>query len=242
MERNLQRLIKTLSRYDKRSLSSLFLDEHPQTVAVILSILSENDKLKAAETLQSLPEQLRAEVCIRWLNISYVCDDILGLINETMVKDLEDVEKANDGVFVPEDRFRTLALTLGHLDKNTETHIAASIEEKDPYAAESLRKERLRFEDVKQLDRNAFGVLLKEIPDNVLMLALRNQAEEIRNLFLSAMPSRMRENFEEEMESQSPSRISDIETAQWQVMNVIRRLECEGKIIISRPGSPLDYA
>ena len=123
------------------------------------------------------------------------------------------------------------------MDKNTETSIMSRIEEKDPILAEEIRKLMFVFEDITKIDDRGIQTLLKEVPNDKLLLSLKTANEEIRNKIFKNISQRAANLLKEDLENMGPSRLSDVEGAQVEIVNVARRLETEGKILIARGGS-----
>jgi flagellar motor switch protein FliG len=126
---------------------------------------------------------------------------------------------------------------LNVMDKNTEKAIMARIEEKDPILAEEIRKLMFVFEDIIKIDDKGIQTLLKEVPNEKLLLALKTANDEIRNKIFKNISQRAATLLKEDLASMGPSRLSDVEGAQVEIVNVARRLESEGKILIARGGS-----
>ena len=123
------------------------------------------------------------------------------------------------------------------MDKNTETAIMSRIEEKDPILAEEIRKLMFVFEDIIKIDDKGIQTLLKEVPNDKLLLALKTANEEIRAKIFKNISQRAAKLLQDDLGNMGPARLSDVESAQVEIVNVARRLEQEGKILIARGGS-----
>ena len=130
-----------------------------------------------------------------------------------------------------------VAEMLNVMDKNTEASIMSRLEEKDPILAEEIRKLMFVFDDIVKIDDRGIQVLLKEVPNDKLLLALKTASEDIRNKIFKNISARAAEALKEDLSSMGPARLSDVESAQQEIVNAARRLEAEGRIIISRGGS-----
>jgi flagellar motor switch protein FliG len=126
---------------------------------------------------------------------------------------------------------------LNVMDKNTESAIMARIEEKDPILAEEIRKLMFVFEDVTKIDDKGIQTLLKEVANDKLLLALKTASEEIRQKVFKNISQRAAKMLQDDLANMGPARLSDVEQAQVEIVNVARRLESEGKILIARGGS-----
>jgi flagellar motor switch protein FliG len=130
-----------------------------------------------------------------------------------------------------------VAEMLNVMDKNTETAIMSRLEEKDPLLAEEIRKLMFVFDDIIKIDDRGIQALLKEVPNEKLLLALKTSSEEIRTKIFKNISARAAEMLREDLGNMGPSRLSDVESAQQEIVNAARRLEAEGKILIARGGS-----
>jgi flagellar motor switch protein FliG len=225
------RTLESLEMVDAKSLSTFLVNEHPQTVAVILAHLEPEKK---GEVLRRLPEQLQAEVVLRMANLENVDPELIAEIDKVLKNQLSStstVEQASLGGVQP------VAEMLNVMDKNTEQSIMSRLEEKDPLLAEEIRKLMFVFEDISKIDDRGIQVLLKECPNDKLLLALKTANDEIRNKIFKNISARAAEMLREDLSNMGPSRLSDVEGAQQEIVNVARRLESEGKIIIARGGT-----
>lgn len=225
------RALESLEMVDAKSLSTFLVNEHPQTVAVILAHLEPEKK---GEVLKRLPDALQAEVVLRMANLEHVAPELIAEIDQVLKRELSTmshVEQASLGGVQP------VAEMLNVMDKNTETSIMSRLEEKDPLLAEEIRKLMFVFEDIAKIDDRGIQVLLKEVPNDKLLLALKTSNEEIKNKVFKNISARAAEMLREDLSNMGPSRLSDVEGAQQEIVNAARRLEAEGKILIARGGS-----
>lgn len=225
------RSLESLEMVDAKSLSTFLVNEHPQTVAVILVHLEPEKK---GEVLRRLPEALQSEVVLRMANLENVDPELIAEIDKVLKNQLSatsTVEQASLGGVQP------VAEMLNVMDKNTEQSIMSRLEEKDPLLAEEIRKLMFVFEDIGKIDDRGIQLLLKECPNDKLLLALKTANDEIRNKIFKNISARAAEMLREDLANMGPSRLSDVEGAQQEIVNVARRLEGEGKILIARGGS-----
>ncbi len=225
------RTLESLEMVDAKALSTFLVNEHPQTVAVILAHLEPEKK---GEVLRRLPESLQAEVVLRMANLENVDPELIADIDKVLKNQLSNthtIEQASLGGVQP------VAEMLNVMDKNTEQSIMSRLEEKDPLLAEEIRKLMFVFEDVTKIDDRGIQILLKEIPNDRLLLALKTANEDIRIKIFKNISARAAEMLREDLSNMGPARLSDVETAQQEIVNVARRLESEGKIIIALGGT-----
>lgn len=225
------RTLESLELVDAKSLSNFLINEHPQTVAVILSHLEPEKK---GEVLKRLPEALQAEVVLRMANLDHVAPEVIAEVDRVLKQELSNmgtVDSAQLGGVQP------VAEMLNVMDKNTETSIMSRLEEKDPILTEEIRKLMFVFEDIQKIDDRGIQALLKEVPNDKLLLALKTANEEIKEKIFKNISQRAANLLKEDLGNMGPSRLSDVEGAQQEIVNVARRLEAEGKILISRGGA-----
>jgi flagellar motor switch protein FliG len=225
------RTLESLEMVDAKSLATFLTSEHPQTVAVILSHLEAEKK---SEVLRRLPENLQSEVVLRIANLEHVAPELIAEVDRVLRQELSSmstVEQATLGGVQP------VAEMLNVMDKNTEASIMSRLEEKDPILAEEIRKLMFVFDDIVKIDDRGIQVLLKEVPNDRLLLALKTASEDIRTKIFKNISARAAEALKEDLSGMAPARLSDVESAQQEIVNIARRLEAEGRIIISRGGS-----
>jgi flagellar motor switch protein FliG len=228
---NAHRALESLEIVDAKSLANFLINEHPQTVSVILAHLEPEKK---GEVLKRLPEALQAEVVLRMANLDHVAPELLAEVDRVLKEELATigtVEQAALGGVQP------VAEMLNVMDKNTEKSIMSRIEEKDPILAEEIRKLMFVFDDIAKIDDKGIQTLLKEVPNEKLLLALKTANEEIKNKVFKNLSTRAADMLRDDLSSLGPSRLSDVEGAQQEIVNAARRLEAEGKILIARGGS-----
>lgn len=226
-----QRTLEALEVIDAKSLSTFLVNEHPQTIAVVLAHLEPE---KRGEVLKRLPETHQAEVVLRMANLEYVDPDLILEVNRVLKDELASIgnveQQALGGV-------QPVAEMLNVMDKNTETSIMSRLEEKDPILAEEIRKLMFVFEDITKIDDRGIQSLLKEVPNDKLLLALKTANEIVREKIFKNISQRAAQLLKEDLDNMGPARLTDVEGAQQEIVNTARRLENEGKIIIARGGS-----
>lgn len=225
------RTLESLEMVDAKSLSTFLVNEHPQTVAVILAHLEPEKK---GEVLRRLPESLQAEVVLRMANLDNVDPELISEIDKVLKHQLSNSQTTEQAVL---GGVQPVAEMLNVMDKNTEQSIMSRLEEKDPLLAEEIRKLMFVFEDIAKIDDRGIQILLKEVPNDKLLLALKTANDDIRNKIFKNISARAAEMLREDLSNMGPARLSDVESAQQEIVNAARRLEAEGKIIIARGGS-----
>ncbi|BDC52590.1 flagellar motor switch protein FliG [Bryobacterales bacterium F-183] len=236
----LDRLIKTLGaesasfdalrKVDPQQLAKFIHSEHPQTIALVLSHLS---SAQAADLLFSLPPEMRGEVALRMASLDQISPEIITKIAGVIankLKNLGDVSRENYG------GVNAVAEMCNCLDSNTSREILDTIEQSDPRLVETIRQLMFVFEDLLLMDQNAVKELLQRVDRKVLTIALKGTSEQLRNHILSSMSQRGSEMLREDMDSLGPIKIREVETAQQQIIAIVRQLEAEGVISLKGGG------
>jgi flagellar motor switch protein FliG len=224
------RSLEALELVDPRTLANFLMNEHPQTTAVVLAHLSPDKK---CEVLKKLPEPVQTEVVLRIANLDFISPTLLAQVDEILKQELAtlgSIDTQQLGGVSP------IAEMLNVMDKNTEQSIMARVEERDPQLAEEIRRLMFVFEDIVFIDDRGMQTLLKEVPNDKLTVALKTAPEEIKDKIFKNISKRAADLLREDLASMPPVRLSDVETAQQEIVNIAKRLEGEGKVIISRGG------
>ena len=220
--------LEALELVDTRTLSNFLVNEHPQTIALIVAHL---DPIRKSDTIKRLPDALQAEVVMRLANIDFISPDLIAQLDDVLKSELATVgtiDSTSLGGVEP------VAEMLNTMDKTTETNIMARVEEKDPELAEEIKKLMFVFEDLMLLDDRGMQTLLKEVPNDKLLIALKTAPDDIKGKILKNMSTRAAQLLQEDLANLGPQRLSEVEGAQSEIVNIAKRLEGEGKIKISR--------
>ncbi|NOZ25423.1 MAG: flagellar motor switch protein FliG [Nitrospirae bacterium] len=221
--------LEKLNSLDTRLIVNFLSGEHPQTAAFVLSLL---EPKKSAEVLSELPDDLKADVALRIANMEKIPEEALKEIEEVLKTQFTISESKGRRV----DGLKTVADILNNAAKETEQTILELIEEQEPGRAEAIRSLMFVFDDLAAIDDKGIQAILKEISTNDLALALKTASEELKEKIFRNMSKRAVQILKEEIESMGPVRVSDVEKAQQNIVNVARKLEEEGKIIIAGKG------
>jgi flagellar motor switch protein FliG len=237
--RMLDRLLKSLGgeslsfdalqKADPGQLAKFIHKEHPQTVALILSHLNAT---QAAALLFSLPVEIRADVALRMANLEQISPDIVAKIASIIgikLKELGEMNRESTG------GVEAVAEMFNRLDSISSRDILETIEAVDPRLVETIRHLMFVFEDLLLIDENGVKELLSRVDRKLLTVALKGTSEELREHFLKALSQRGAEMMREDMDSLGPIKIKEVESAQQQIIAVVRQLEAEG--VISLKGS-----
>lgn len=222
--------LEALELVDARTLANFLINEHPQTIALILAHL---EPAKKTDVLKRLPEAIQTEVVLRIANLDFISPSLIAQVDEVLKQELAtlgSIDTQQLGGVQP------IADMLNVMDKTTEQNIMARVEEKDPQLAEEIRKLMFVFEDIVYIDDRGMQQLLKDVANDKLVIALKTAPEEIKEKIFRNMSKRAGQLLKDDLDALGPVRLSDVETAQQEIVNVAKRLEAEGKIIISRAG------
>ncbi len=219
-----------LQRAESENLLTFIQEEHPQTIALILCHLPHH---KAAEILVGLPMQKQIEVIKRVANMEQTNPDVIreverGLESRLANMLMQSMEKAGG---VP-----TVAEILNLADRSTEKTIMEGLEADDPDLVEQIRRLMFVFEDVMLVDGKGIQAVLKEVDNDELSLALKTASEELKAKIFSNMSERAAQLIKEDMQFMGPVKISDVEAAQQRIVDIVRRLEESGEVIIQGRG------
>lgn len=215
---------------DAMQIFNFIQNEHPQTIALILSYL---DPEQASVILSSLPQERQADVAKRIALMESTSPEVINQIEQILEQKLstttlQDLTQAGG--------IESIVQILNGVDRGTERTILDALEIQDPELAEAIKKRMFVFEDIVLLDNRSIQRVIRDCENEDLMLALKVASEEVKNVLFNNMSKRMAESFKEEMEFMGPVRLRDVEEAQTRIVGVIRRLEEAGEIIIARGG------
>jgi len=217
-----------LENVSPRILAQILRNEHPQTLALILGHLHSD---QAAELIQNLPAGVRAEVLMRLAKLEAVAEDMLMEVDKVLQSQLIAMGgkegKKVGGV-------GSVAEILNAVDRNTEEEVLSEIEEESTQMAEDIRNLMFVFEDIKQVDDIGIRELLKEVSNEDLTVALKGASDDLKDKFFKNLSERASAMIKEDLEIMPPKKLSEVEAAQQNIVKTVRRLEDEGKIVISR--------
>ncbi len=215
---------------DASQLINFIQDEHPQTIALILSYLSPN---QAAMVMGALPPDRQADVARRIAVMDRTSPDVIKEVEKVLESKLASLVNQDYTIIGGVD---AVVEILNTVDRTTERHIMETLEIEAPELAEEIRKKMFVFEDVLLLDDRAIQRVLRDVDNSDLALALKNTNEEVQNTIFNNVSKRLAVMIKEDMDFMGPVRMKDVEEAQQKIVNVIRKLEDAGEIVISRGG------
>ncbi len=223
-----------LKDIDPKQLAGYFQNEHPQTTALILTQLTPT---QAAAVLSELAPELQTEVSLRIATMEKIAPEILHDIEATLEEHFG-TESGRD--LSVSGGAKTIAEILNLIDASAEKNILQSLEAEDPDLAGEVKNMMFVFDDLVLLDDRSIQRLLKEIETKDLSVALKAASDEVKDKIFGNVSERVSVMIKEEMEFMGPTRLSDVEAAQGRIVEIVRRLEEEGQVIISGRGGKED--
>jgi flagellar motor switch protein FliG len=216
--------LDVLQKVDPQQLAKFIHNEHPQTIALVLSHLNAS---QAAALLVSLPSEIRSDVALRMGVLDQISPEIVNKIATVIGKKLKSIGEYSRESY---GGIRAVAEMFNRLDSGSSKEILEAIEVSNPNLVETIRHLMFVFEDILMIDAIQLKDITAKIDRKVLTVALKGTSDQLRDHFLTTMSARGAEMMKEEMESMGPVRIKEVEAAQQSIIAVVRQLEAEGVI------------
>jgi len=230
----LDRLLKTLGsetanfdslqKADPQQLAKFIHNEHPQTIALILSHLNAS---QAAGLLVSLPLEISGDVALRMANLDQISPAIISKIASIIAEKLKSLGELNRESY---GGVRAVSEMFNRLDAGTCKEVLENIEQTDPTLVETIRHLMFVFEDLLLVGPDAIKEVLGKVERKILTIAMKGTSEQIKSHFLQAMSERGSEMLKEDMEALGPIKLKEVEAAQQQIIAVVRQLDADGTI------------
>ncbi|MCR4755728.1 MAG: flagellar motor switch protein FliG [Lachnospiraceae bacterium] len=205
-------------------------DEHPQTIALILSYVAPS---QASQIIAALPQERQADVAKRVALMDRTSPDVIKEVEKILESKLASLVNQDYTIVGGVDQVVEI---LNSVDRGTEKHIMETLEIEEPELADEIRKKMFVFEDILLLDDRAIQRVLRDVDNNDLGLALKGSNEQVQGAIFNNLSKRLATMIKEDMEFMGPVRMKDVEEAQQKIVNIIRKLEDSGEIVISRGG------
>lgn len=215
---------------DPGQILNFIQNEHPQTIALILSYLEAG---QAGQILSELPHDMQADVAKRIALMDSTSPEIINEVEQILERKLSATVTQD---YTQTGGIEAVVEVLNGVDRSTERTILEALEIQDPELAEEIKKRMFVFEDIVTLDNRAIQRVIKDVENDDLMLSLKVASEEVKEIVYKNMSKRMVDTFTEEMEFMGPVRLRDVEEAQSRIVAIIRRLEDAGEIVLARGG------
>ena len=219
-----------IRKAEASQLLNFIQDEHPQTIALILSHLPLS---QAAIIVSSLPPDRQADVAKRIALMDRTSPDVVKEVERVLESKLSSLVNQDYTIIGGVDAVVDI---LNAVDRSTEKHIMETLEIEEPELADEIRKKMFVFEDILLLDDRAIQRVLRDVDNNDMALALKSANEQVQASIFNNMSKRLAVMIREDMEFMGPVRMKDVEEAQQKIVNIIRKLEDSGEIVISRGG------
>lgn len=224
------RPLETIALMEPGTIAGLLQNEHPQTIALILSTQ------KADLTGRILPhfsEELKSDVIYRIARIDKVSPEVLSKIEEALQREIGGVVNQEQQQVGGVDKVVEI---LTQMEKGIDLKILEHIEEQDPEMAEEIRRKMFTFDDLVQIDNRGMQLVLREVRNETLTLALKTASKKVQDKIFANISERAKDLIQEDLEALGPVRLSDVEAAQQSIVQLALRLEEEGKIVIPGRG------
>jgi flagellar motor switch protein FliG len=222
-----------LSKIKPQQLADFIMNEHPQTVALILAHM---DPSAAAETLYIFPDDLRAEVAMRMAKLGDITPAIVKRVSAVLESKLESLASYKVEVGGP----RSVADVFNRLGAKVSKATLSQIEQLDQELAASIKEMMFTFEDMVDLDGNSIREILKAVDKNDLMLSLKNAAEELKEKFYANMSQRAKDAFIEELQFLGAVKMKEVEAAQRKIVDAVQALAEQGVLQLGESEEMVD--
>ena len=215
---------------DAAQLLNFIQDEHPQTIALILSYLPAT---QASQIISALAPDRQADVAKRIAVMDRTSPDVIKEVEKVLESKLSSLVNQDYTIVGGVDQVVEI---LNSVDRGTEKHIMETLEIEEPELADEIRKKMFVFEDILLLGDRAIQRVLRDVENSDLSIALKGSNEQVQNAIFNNLSKRLATMIKEDMEFMGPVRMKDVEEAQQKIVSVIRKLEDAGEIVISRGG------
>ena len=219
-----------IRKTDASQLLNFIQDEHPQTIALILSYLPAG---QASAVISALPLDKQADVARRIAQMDRTSPDVIKEVERVLERKLASLVNQDYTIVGGVD---AIVEILNYVDRGTEKHIMENLEVEEPELADEIKRKVFIFEDILSLDDKTIQRVLRDVDNNDLGIALKGTSEEVQNVIFNNLSKRLAAMIREDMDFMGPVRMKDVEEAQQKIVNIIRRLEDTGEIIIARGG------
>lgn len=226
--------LETLKWMDARSVAEVIRLEHPQIIAIVLSYLEPD---QAANVVSLLPERARPDIMMRVAALEAIPPAALTELNTIMEKQF--LGTSNNVAQSTMGGYKTAANIINYMDSSISSAIMGAIQEHDNEMSEGIQDLMFVFDNLIDVDDKGIQALLREVSSDNLTLALKAADERIKDKILKNMSKRAAEMLKEDMETRGPVKLSDVETAQKEILTVARRLADSGEIVLGGGGEQM---
>lgn len=223
-------LFQNIRRLDPKTVANFIQNEHPQTIAIVLTHL---DSSQTAAILEELPPPLQMDIVYRIAELENIPPGIVEEIDQALEEGISMI-KSSEGQ--KQGGIRLVADILNQMDSAMEGNILKGIEEQKQELAEEIRKLMFVFEDLIQVDDKSLMAILKEVNNETLMMAVKTASDNLKEKIFKNMSERAAQMMREDLEVMGPVRLRDVEAAQQSILKVAKKLENEGKVVLASKG------
>jgi len=224
------RPLETISRMQPTMVAGLLEKEHPQTISLVLST---QHVVHASEILSHLPEEMRADVVYRIAMIGKVSPEVLTKIEDALHREIGQVGTKQQSQVGGIDKVVDI---LNNLKDSMDADILDDIEENDPDMVEEIRKRMFTFENLTALDGRSLQMILREVNNDSLTMALKTASDEMQEKVFANMSARAADMIRDDLEAMGPVRLSEVEAMQQSIVKIAMKLEEEGKLVLGSGG------
>lgn len=219
-----------IRKADPTQLMNFLQNENSQTIALIMTYLTPE---QSASLLSSLPSEKQVDIARRVATMDRTSPEIIIEVEKVLERQMASVVTED---YTNVGGIQAVVNILNNVDRGTEKNIIEALEMDNPELAEEIRRRMFVFEDILTLDNRSIQRTLREVDNQDLTMALKGASEDVKRRIFENMSKRQAEMVKEDMEYMGPVRLRDVEEAQQKIVNIIRKLEDAGEIIISRGG------
>jgi len=219
-----------LRKVDYKNLLMMLQNEHPQTIAIVLSYVSAE---QTSQIISELPSEIQLDVIKRISNLDRASPEIIAVVESVLSKKVSAIASVDVTEF---GGVNFIAEIMNRVDRKTEKFIFEELSDEDPELAEEIKKLMFVFDDIIYLDNMEIQMFIREVDTKDLTIALKAASEEVTNVIFNNMSQRQRETIQTDMQYLHNVRMRDVEEAQQKIVAIIRRLEESGEIVISKGG------
>ncbi len=220
------RPLETISRMQPIMVAGLLAEEHPQTVSLVLST---QHTVHASEILAHLPEEMRADVVYRIAKIEKVSPEVITKIEDALHREIGIVGSKAQSLIGGLDKVVDI---LNNMQNAMDSEILEDIEETDPDMVEEIRKRMFTFENLTTLDGRSLQMILREVNNDSLTMALKTASDEMQEKVFANMSARAADMIRDDLEAMGPVRLSEVEAMQQSIVKIAMKLEEEGKLVL----------
>ena len=225
------RPLETIAKMQPSMVAGLLEREHPQTLALVLSTQSTEH---ASAIIANLPEEKRPDVIHRIATLDKVSPAVIDRIEDALSKEIGIVVGAQEQRQLG--GLKKVVEILDNMTDNLDSEILENLEEVDPEMVEDIRKMMFTFEDLCALDGRSIQMILREVNNDSLTMALKTASDEIKTKIFANMSSRAADMIKDDLEAMGPVRLSEVEAMQQTIVKIAMKLEEEGKLVLGKGG------